>query len=53
MLTSTLVACYPFDDHGKSMVTGETDGFVKLIADPETGKLFGGAVVVSLGWRES
>ncbi|MEM1296943.1 MAG: dihydrolipoyl dehydrogenase [Verrucomicrobiota bacterium] len=39
------VESYPFDDHGKSMVMGETHGFVKLIAEPETGKLLGGSVV--------
>lgn len=38
-------ATYPFDDHGKSLVMGETDGFVKLIADTATGELLGGAVV--------
>jgi pyruvate/2-oxoglutarate dehydrogenase complex dihydrolipoamide dehydrogenase (E3) component len=38
-------ASYPFNDHGKSLVMGETDGFVKLIADPATGELLGGAVV--------
>ena len=38
-------ASYPFDDHGKSMVHAETEGFVKLIADPETKELLGGAVV--------
>jgi len=38
-------ATYPFDDHGKSMVHGKTDGFVKLIADRKTGELLGGAVV--------
>ena len=38
-------ASYPFDDHGKSMVMGETHGFVKLIADPTTGELLGGSVV--------
>jgi pyruvate/2-oxoglutarate dehydrogenase complex dihydrolipoamide dehydrogenase (E3) component len=38
-------ATYPFDDHGKSMVHGKTDGFVKLIADRPTGELLGGAVV--------
>ena len=40
-----LVASYPFDDHGKSMVMGETAGFVKLLAHKETGQLIGGAVV--------
>jgi pyruvate/2-oxoglutarate dehydrogenase complex dihydrolipoamide dehydrogenase (E3) component len=39
------VATYPFNDHGKSLVMGETDGFVKLIAHAETGVLLGGAVV--------
>lgn len=39
------VATYPFDDHGKSMVKGEIHGFVKLIADAESGELVGGAVV--------
>lgn len=39
------VASYPFDDHGKSIVMGETHGFVKLLADRATGKLVGGAVV--------
>jgi pyruvate/2-oxoglutarate dehydrogenase complex dihydrolipoamide dehydrogenase (E3) component len=38
-------ATYPFDDHGKSMVHGKTDGFVKLIANRQTGELLGGAVV--------
>ena len=39
------VATYPFNDHGKSLVMGETDGFVKLIAHADTGILLGGAVV--------
>ncbi|MFM8790027.1 MAG: dihydrolipoyl dehydrogenase family protein, partial [Chthoniobacterales bacterium] len=38
-------ATYPFDDHGKSMVHGKTDGFVKLIAERKTGEILGGAVV--------
>jgi pyruvate/2-oxoglutarate dehydrogenase complex dihydrolipoamide dehydrogenase (E3) component len=38
-------ATYPFNDHGKSMVHGKTDGFVKLLADRATGELLGGAVV--------
>lgn len=40
-----VVASYPFDDHGKSMVMGETEGFVKLVADEESRELVGGAVV--------
>jgi len=39
------VACYPFDDHGKSMVQGETEGFVKLLASEATGEIIGGAVI--------
>ncbi len=35
---------YPFNDHGKSIVMGETEGFVKLLAQPETGLILGGAV---------
>ncbi|MGI9244855.1 MAG: dihydrolipoyl dehydrogenase family protein [Verrucomicrobiales bacterium] len=40
-----IAADYPFDDHGKSMVLGETHGFVKLVADRASGRLIGGAVV--------
>jgi pyruvate/2-oxoglutarate dehydrogenase complex dihydrolipoamide dehydrogenase (E3) component len=39
------VATYPFDDHGKSMIRGETDGLVKLIADANTHEILGGTVV--------
>jgi len=39
------VASHPFADHGKSMVLGETEGFVKLLADPAIGEILGGAVV--------
>jgi pyruvate/2-oxoglutarate dehydrogenase complex dihydrolipoamide dehydrogenase (E3) component len=38
-------ATYPFDDHGKSIIRGETDGLVKLIADAHTHEIVGGAVV--------
>ncbi len=38
-------ASYPFNDHGKSMVMGATDGFVKMIADTETGEILGASVV--------
>ena len=40
-----LVATYPFADHGKSIVHGATDGFVKLIAHRETRQLLGGSCV--------
>jgi pyruvate/2-oxoglutarate dehydrogenase complex dihydrolipoamide dehydrogenase (E3) component len=39
------VATYPFDDHGKSMIRGETDGLVKLIADADTREILGGGIV--------
>ncbi len=39
------VAKYPFNDHGKSLCIGETDGFVKLIAAADGGEILGGAVV--------
>jgi pyruvate/2-oxoglutarate dehydrogenase complex dihydrolipoamide dehydrogenase (E3) component len=38
-------ASYPFADHGKSMVIGSTDGFVKLLAETKTGRLIGGACI--------
>jgi pyruvate/2-oxoglutarate dehydrogenase complex dihydrolipoamide dehydrogenase (E3) component len=40
-----LTATYPFNDHGKSLLMGETHGFVKLTASRETGEILGGAVV--------
>lgn len=39
------VASYPFDDHGKSIVRGETHGLVKMITDAGTGEILGAAVV--------
>jgi len=38
-------ASYPFADHGKSIVMGETHGLVKLLTDPATGEILGGTVV--------
>lgn len=38
-------ASYPFDDHGKSMVMGETAGFVKMLAHAQTGEILGACVV--------
>jgi pyruvate/2-oxoglutarate dehydrogenase complex dihydrolipoamide dehydrogenase (E3) component len=40
-----LTASYPFDDHGKSMVMGELEGFVKIIAHATTGEILGASVV--------
>lgn len=39
------VARYSFADHGKAMVRGETDGFVKLIAAAGSCELLGAAAV--------
>ncbi len=40
-----LVASYPFNDHGKSIVLGETDGHVKLLCHPHSGEILGGHIV--------
>ena len=40
-----VTASYPFADHGKSMVMGELNGFVKLIALKERGEILGAQVV--------
>ncbi len=39
------VARHRFNDHGKSIVRGEVEGFVKLIVDAKSGEITGGAVV--------
>ncbi len=44
-----LVATYPFHDHGKSLLMDAKDGFVKLLANPETGELLGGSCVGPMG----
>jgi pyruvate/2-oxoglutarate dehydrogenase complex dihydrolipoamide dehydrogenase (E3) component len=43
--TPFLTATYPFADHGKSLLMGETRGSVKLTASLATGEILGGAVV--------
>jgi pyruvate/2-oxoglutarate dehydrogenase complex dihydrolipoamide dehydrogenase (E3) component len=40
-----LAASYPFNDHGKSLIMDAKDGFVKLLANPKTGEIIGGACV--------
>jgi dihydrolipoamide dehydrogenase len=40
-----LAASYPFSDHGKSLIMDAQDGFVKLLAHPQTGEILGGACV--------
>jgi len=44
-----ITASYPFNDHGKSMIMEANDGFVKLLADPKTGEIIGGACVGPAG----
>jgi pyruvate/2-oxoglutarate dehydrogenase complex dihydrolipoamide dehydrogenase (E3) component len=39
------VARHSFHDHGKSIIRGELDGFVKLIVDAKNGEILGGAVI--------
>ena len=40
-----LAASHPFSDHGKSLIMDARDGFVKLLADPSSGEILGGACV--------
>ncbi|HEY1789972.1 MAG TPA: NAD(P)/FAD-dependent oxidoreductase [Verrucomicrobiae bacterium] len=44
-----LSASYPFNDHGKSIVMNAMDGFVKLLADPKSGEIIGGACAGPMG----
>ena len=44
-------ATYPFADHGKSMVEGHTEGFVKLTVHAETREILGAAVVGPHAWE--
>lgn len=44
-----LAAGYPFNDHGKSLIMEAKDGFVKLLADPQSGEILGGACVGPMG----
>lgn len=44
-----LTASYPFADHGKSLIMGAKDGFVKLLTDLETGEILGGSCVGPMG----
>jgi pyruvate/2-oxoglutarate dehydrogenase complex dihydrolipoamide dehydrogenase (E3) component len=46
---SYLAASYPFNDHGKSLIMEAKDGFVKLLADPRSGEILGGACVGPAG----
>ncbi len=42
-------ASHAFSDHGKSLIMEAKDGFVKLLADPLSGQILGGACVGPLG----
>jgi dihydrolipoamide dehydrogenase len=44
-----LTASYPFNDHGKSLIMEAKDGFVKLLANPKSGEILGGACVGPVG----
>jgi pyruvate/2-oxoglutarate dehydrogenase complex dihydrolipoamide dehydrogenase (E3) component len=44
-----LTAKHPFNDHGKSLIMEAKDGFVKLLAEPQTGEIIGGACVGPVG----
>jgi pyruvate/2-oxoglutarate dehydrogenase complex dihydrolipoamide dehydrogenase (E3) component len=44
-----ITAKYSFADHGKSLIMEAKDGFVKLLADPKTGEILGGACVGPVG----
>jgi pyruvate/2-oxoglutarate dehydrogenase complex dihydrolipoamide dehydrogenase (E3) component len=43
--TAIRVARYPFNDHGKSIILGCQEGFVKLITAAHSGEILGGACV--------
>jgi pyruvate/2-oxoglutarate dehydrogenase complex dihydrolipoamide dehydrogenase (E3) component len=40
-----LVASYPFNDHGKSILMDANHGYVKIIAEPARGRILGAEIV--------
>jgi pyruvate/2-oxoglutarate dehydrogenase complex dihydrolipoamide dehydrogenase (E3) component len=42
-----LTSSYPFADHGKALCLGAPNGFVKLLATPQTGEILGAQIVGS------
>ena len=40
-----VVACYPFDDHGKSILMEAKYGFVRIFAEKPTGRILGAEIV--------
>jgi pyruvate/2-oxoglutarate dehydrogenase complex dihydrolipoamide dehydrogenase (E3) component len=43
--TPYVVASYPFNDLGKAISIGKTKGFVKMMADPNDGRILGAAIL--------
>lgn len=43
--TPYLVASYPFNDHGKSILMDANHGYVKVIAEPKRGRILGAEIV--------
>jgi pyruvate/2-oxoglutarate dehydrogenase complex dihydrolipoamide dehydrogenase (E3) component len=43
--TAYLRATYPFNDHGKAVALGRTQGFVKMMASPKDGRILGAAIL--------
>jgi pyruvate/2-oxoglutarate dehydrogenase complex dihydrolipoamide dehydrogenase (E3) component len=43
--TPYLVASYPFNDHGKSILMEASYGYVKVIAEPKRGRILGAEIV--------
>jgi pyruvate/2-oxoglutarate dehydrogenase complex dihydrolipoamide dehydrogenase (E3) component len=43
--TPHLVASYPFNDHGKSILMDQVRGYVKVIAEPRRGRILGAEIV--------
>ncbi|HEY8320166.1 MAG TPA: dihydrolipoyl dehydrogenase [Candidatus Baltobacteraceae bacterium] len=44
-----VVGRYEFAEHGKAMTLGRTQGFVKMMADPDDGRILGAAVIGPYG----
>ncbi|MED6314875.1 MAG: NAD(P)/FAD-dependent oxidoreductase, partial [Verrucomicrobiota bacterium] len=44
-----LTSSYPFNDHGKSIIMDAMHGFAKLLCDPESGEILGGACIGPMG----
>ena len=40
-----LKAAYPFEEHGKAVALGRTQGFVKMMASPKDGRILGAAIL--------